>query len=428
MAEKNKEELIVDSRFNIFEKYVQDKSVVACNIVDYHPVSQLSTNASVIEFNISGEGQAYLDSRNILLKITGSLKETDGRTNANVKDGVCNNFFHALFNQIDVSYNDRQLTESTNNYAYISYIRTLIETTSGQKSSSLQSQLFFPDDSSEIDSNLDTKNTGLAKRNFYSKPGNKLEMTGNLMVDVFGSNTFLLPGVNLRIKLFLNRPEFYIVSSYGQTKAMFVIESATLMVPKLTVDMQLFLSHNEMLKQEPAIYGFHKYVTRIHTIPAQNRNTVIENLFSDKIPSLLVVAMVTSSDFSGNYQTNPYYLRHMKLRKMSLVLNGQNVANTLECDFSSDRSSNATLYKSFTDAVERHFQIKDTGIEMKHFYKGFSLFVFDLSDSSVSGSGELRLTADFADPLSEAVTMILLGRFYAKVYINASRNVSYDMF
>ena len=385
MAEKEKEELIIDPRFNIFEKFEQDKSVMACNIIEYHPSSQLSVSASVIEFCVSGDGQSYLDTSKILLRITGSLKDADGIKPANVKDGVCNNLFHALFNQIDVSYNDRQLTESTNNYAYISYIRTLIESTDGQKSSSLQSQLFFPDDSENMSSNLATKNNGLAKRSFFAKPGNKVEMTAPLMVDVFSSKTFLIPGVNIRIKLFLNRPQFYIISSHINTKAMFLIDSATLMVPKLTVNMQLFLSHEEMLKQEPAVFNFFKYVTRIHTIPAQNRNTVIENLFSDKVPSLLVVAMVTSSDYAGAYETNPYNLQHFGLRSMSFILNGQNVpGNSIECDFSSNRKSNATLYKIFTDAIERHFKNTNSGIEMKELNKGYTLFLFDLSDSAVS--------------------------------------------
>jgi hypothetical protein len=300
-----------------------------------------------------------------------------------------------------------------------------METTDGQKSSTLQSQLFYPDDYEEIDSNLSTKNAGLSKRMFFAKPGNKLEMTAPLMVDVFSSTSFLLPGVNVRIKLFLNRPEFYIVSSHVGTKAMFLIESAALMVPKVTVNNQLFLSHIEMIKQEPAVYGFHKYVTRIHTIPSQNRNTVIENLFSDKVPSLLVVALVASANFSGTYSTNPYFLQHMNTSSMSLVLDGQSVATRIDTDFSSNRKSNATLYRLFTEAVARHFQINNTGIEMKYFYKGYTLFVFDLSDSALSGrNGELRLTVNFESPLTEAVTMILLGRFYSKVFINASHNVS----
>ena len=67
MAEKEKKELIIGPRFNIFEKFEQDKSVMACNIIEYHPLSQLSVSASVIEFCVSGDGQSYLDTSKILL-------------------------------------------------------------------------------------------------------------------------------------------------------------------------------------------------------------------------------------------------------------------------------------------------------------------------------------------------------------------------
>ena len=48
------------------------------------------------------------------------------------KDGICCNFFQSVFSQIDVCYNDRLLTESTNNYAYVAYIKTLMESTAAQ--------------------------------------------------------------------------------------------------------------------------------------------------------------------------------------------------------------------------------------------------------------------------------------------------------
>ena len=176
--EKTKDELIVDSRLNLFDKSKHDQSVLACNVVHYYPLSQLSPSANVIEFNISGEGENYIDTSNIKLKIVGKLNEVGGGKEANVKDGVANNLLFTLISQIDVSYNDRLLTESTNTFAYISYIRALLETSNDEKSGRLQSQLFFPDYYNAIDSNVSTQNAGLAKRMAYAKPNNKVEMVG----------------------------------------------------------------------------------------------------------------------------------------------------------------------------------------------------------------------------------------------------------
>ena len=191
-----------------------------------------------------------------------------------------------------------------------------------------------------------------------------------------------------------------------------------MLVPKLTIKNDVIISPSEILKQQPAMYKFQKYISRIHTIPARGRSVSVENLFSDKIPSLVIVCLVSAADFSGKYTTNPYFLRNCSLRSMGLVLNGQHVpSNPIDCDFSSARSSSAHLFHKFTSAVQKHFAVDDTGIKMSYFYKGYTMFLFDL-----------RLIADFKDETSEAINLIILGRFPAKLYINSSRVVSYDMF
>ena len=429
MEQTTEEELIVDPRFNIFDKSVSDQSVIACNNIEYHPISQVSPTSTVIEFCVSGDGDQYVDTNNIQLRLSGRVKNTDGSP-ADAKDGICCNLFHSIFSQVDVSYNDRLLTESTNNYPYLAYIRTLTESTAAQKNSKLQAQMYFPETNGEIDQNTETSNKALAKRMFYSKGGSLLEMVAPLLVDVFSTKTFLIPGVSMRIKLYMNRPAFYIVTPNRSAKSAFIIESAVLIVPKLSINPQLILSHLDMLKQQPAMYRFHKYATRVHTIPKESRNVNIENLFSDKVPSLVIVALIASVDFSGSYATNPYNFQHFKIRSIGLVLNGQNVpGNSQVADFSDDDKTNAGLFKTFTDAVEKHFGNLDPGIDLKDYHKGYTLFTFDLSDSAVkTRSGELRLRAEFSVGLPSAVNMLILGRFPAKIYINESRVVSYDMF
>ena len=102
MEQEEKSELIVDPRFNIFDKSIDDQSVIACNNIEYHPVSQVIPTTSVLEFCISGDGDQYTDTSNIQLRIRGCVKNSDGSA-ADPQDGICCNLFHSLFSQIDVS-------------------------------------------------------------------------------------------------------------------------------------------------------------------------------------------------------------------------------------------------------------------------------------------------------------------------------------
>ena len=94
MEQTTEEELIVDPRFNIFDKSVSDQSVIACNNIEYHPIWQVSPTSTVIEFCVSGDGDQYVDTNNIQLRLSGRVK----------------------------------------NYPYLGYIRTLTESTAAQKS------------------------------------------------------------------------------------------------------------------------------------------------------------------------------------------------------------------------------------------------------------------------------------------------------
>ena len=73
-----------------------------------------------------------------------------------------------FFSQVDVSYNDRLLTESNNNYPYLAYIRTL------SQQQLKKFKVTGPETNRKIDQNTETSNEALAKRMFYSKGGNLL--------------------------------------------------------------------------------------------------------------------------------------------------------------------------------------------------------------------------------------------------------------
>ena len=96
----SEEELIMDPRFNIFDKSVSDQSVIACNNIEYHPISQVGPTSTVIDFCLSGDGYQYVDTNNIQLRLSGKMKNTDGSP-ADAKDGVA--IFSILFSHRSMS-------------------------------------------------------------------------------------------------------------------------------------------------------------------------------------------------------------------------------------------------------------------------------------------------------------------------------------
>ena len=82
--------------------------------------------------------------------------------------------------------------------------------------------------------------------------------------------------------------------------------------------------------------------------------------------------------------------------------------NTMVEDFDSAVHTNAFLYKTFTDTVEKHLAIRDCGVDIERFNKGYTMFLFDLS------------------ALSEPVDCT--GSFPCQHENYVSRVISHDMF
>ena len=81
------------------------------NYVEYHPLSSI-TDSGPIEFDVSSNGQNYLDFANTQLLVKAKIIRGNGDdiTDADHVGGV-NLFLHSLFEQVDVSLNDVQVSQ-----------------------------------------------------------------------------------------------------------------------------------------------------------------------------------------------------------------------------------------------------------------------------------------------------------------------------
>ena len=131
---------------NLFSVPENQISVSGHHYEDIRPVSQFQQTPLEFETQLQGGFYTSLSASKLFLKVRilkadGSrLKDTDNVAPVNL-------FFHALFKQVDVYFNRTLVSSSGDNYAIKSYIKTLFNTTNIEKSTSLQSQLFYKDTS-----------------------------------------------------------------------------------------------------------------------------------------------------------------------------------------------------------------------------------------------------------------------------------------
>ena len=81
-------------------------------------------------------------------------------------------FLHCSFSQVDVSLNDRYISDSSNTYPYKAYLETLLNNGYDSKTSQLTAEMLFKD-----------SEDGLKKRSNFFELSSTVDMTGNLHCD-----------------------------------------------------------------------------------------------------------------------------------------------------------------------------------------------------------------------------------------------------
>ena len=146
--------------------------------VEYHPLSSI-TDSGPIEFDVSSSGQNSLNFTNtqLLDKANITRGNKDDITDADHVGGV-NLFLHSLFQQVDVSLNDVQVSYSAGTNPYRAYIESLLSYGPQAKTSQLTA-LYYKDTAGNMDfpnqehANAAERNYGLEKRASFTDRGQR---------------------------------------------------------------------------------------------------------------------------------------------------------------------------------------------------------------------------------------------------------------
>ena len=240
---------------------------IVFNYVEYHQLSS-KTDSGPIEFNVSSSEQNYLDFSNTQLLV--KVKFTRGN-GVDITDadhvGAVNLFLYSLFQQVDVSVNDVQVSQSSETYAYWAYIESLLSYGPQAQNSPLTAALFYNDTAG----NMDRPNPAHAnedERNFEGSftDGATVDLIGRIHSDVFFQDRFMLNEVNVKVRLVRNEDSFCLMSGEANASYKVKIISAVLLVRKVQLSPSVFLAHANALVSGLAKYPIRRVVCKTYTI------------------------------------------------------------------------------------------------------------------------------------------------------------------
>jgi len=125
-----------NSELDLFAIHPTQTSIEEASMVEYHSISSLA-NRAPIDFDISGNGEQYIDTNNIQLYMHAKIVRP-GIGNNIAKDtsvAPVNLVLHSLFLPVDVLLNSTLISNSTNTYPYRAMLETLLSYGSNAKAS-----------------------------------------------------------------------------------------------------------------------------------------------------------------------------------------------------------------------------------------------------------------------------------------------------
>ena len=392
----------------------------------------------VLEFEFQAPktevGGSVVDLKNIFLKLEVQLEKHTGTAadqNA-VLPIFVNNLGQSLFQNVEILLNGTQVSTSLNLHPYKAMLEADLSYDPAAKHGILCSQGYYyepdPTQFAATEDETKLKNGFEARREIV-----KTRKSWNYYFTVsdsflLGTHNYLLPGVELRMRLTRATDQFVLLQPDEALAAKdfsIKINSASLYVHMLELRNQSFLSIEKGLTKRAAVYEFKETLPKSFLISDGTSVFYKDDIFSRAPVNRITLAMVPEDGFTGNYDTNPFDFTDFNLDTVRLMREGSTVGNTpLEVGKSHVRAYYTTL---------RNIGLEHgaNGITLEQFEHHFCL-VFQLTadlqidDNTIRPEltgGRLAVELKFSKPTEKPIRLLLLGERRSVVFIDRNREV-----
>ena len=424
------------SEIDIFSLPPTQTSIDSSLFMQYNPVSALSQGAP-IEFLVVGNGSEYIDLAHTMLRVRAQISPNNADDNTKV--APVNNFLHSLFNQVDVFFNHKQVSQPNNSYPYRAYLEDLFNFGRNAKESHLRAGLWITDTAGKMEALPDAAgegNKGMKERQTYTLGAKTVDLIGHLHCDVFNQNRFLINGVDLKLRLIRSSDNFSLMDSSVNSIFSVNLLEASLIIRKVKINPGVLLSHASMLAKTTAKYPVVKVDIKSFTINSGVTGETIDNIIIGALPKRIIIGFVDNKAFNGDRKLNPFNFQHFNLNYLSLYVDGQQLpTSALQPNFDPANPNYIDSYLTLFSGSGIHYLNEGNTIDRKVYPLGYSLHAFDLSaDLSANCSshwnlikhGTVRLEVRFKTPLAQTINCLIYAEHDNVIEIDSNRQVIVD--
>ena len=411
--------------------------------VEYAP---MVPKVDPIEFTIP-KGTSFIDLSKTQLFITLKITQADGSAIDVNTVGLINNPLHSIIKQFSIRLNGTLITEQSDTYAYCAYIESLLNYDKSAKDTFLTSALFYKDTAGKMDEPEPTKaapdtNWGLLARSKFTRTSTTVGLIGTPFCAIFHTDRFLVPDVEIKIKLNLHSSEFMLMSSAGPpaTEKVEIIE-AKLRIRHINVTPSVALQLSNAIVK----YPLRTVSTHLKTLTKGVFSESFNNIFNSGIvPERLIIALIPNTAYNGSYTLNPFNFGHFALKTIKLAVNNAEIPETT-IDLS-DPGERIKGYNTLFAGDGTMHRGQGNDINRQEWDAGYGLFIYDLTPDGngaaphfhirQKGVVDLALTfskavgtagADGGDKVIGALNVFIYAEYQKVLEITKEKTIIFDL-
>ena len=393
-----------------------------------------SADGPVLEFDFQGAktniGGTVIDLVNLFVKLDVKLKNVGkekAKDVADPKPTFVKNLLHSLLQKIELSLNGTPISSANNVCPFKALVEAELSHICSRKEGWLCCQGYeFETDPGDFADGKAFTNRQKMGNNLTTKFSYYGRLADSFLAD---NHKFLVPGVEVRVRLYHSPDQFVLIHSNSAKESQgdlsLQILNASLLVHKLELKNETYLTVERMLSEKAAQYDFREIVPKSFLIFSGVTMYYREDIFNRAPIGRLVIFMVPETSFSGNFETNPFHFRLMDLETVRLNREGSLVGAT-------PLHLNENLVRSHYQSLKPlRFEHSGNGIKLGNFEIHFCLVFkltadYHIEDNTIRPEltgARLGLQLKFSKATRDPVRPILLGERRSVVLIDHNREV-----
>jgi ribonucleoside-diphosphate reductase beta chain len=307
--------------FNIPE---QEDAYKSGRVVQHRPLNELASGGPV-EFAIPGDSEEYLQLSSA--RLYGTMRVVNAKPGGVMakldEDDVVattNLMPYSLFRAIEIEVNGRPVTSLTTELAhYKAHIEHLLSYGEDARKTQMQASLWTPDTPGTMDDvNHDGKNAGFTKRAATISESKKIQFYIPLQNDFINVQRLIPNNVNVKIKMIRAPDDFTLLSPLADARYKVELLDVRLYIRKVLLKDAIVARHRSLFAKGNAVLPFTRTVLRHRNVKPGDNRVDLGNIFNGKLPTHLILGMVSSTAFNGSYRLNPYNFQHFGLNYCQL--------------------------------------------------------------------------------------------------------------